>query len=295
MQNKIAAIVVTYNRKDLLLECIEHLLNQTYDGFDILIIDNHSTDHTKDAIEHYLENPRIIYKDTGSNLGGAGGFQYGIKKAYNLNYDYVWLMDDDSMPKPEALNRLVKAYNELEHPGFLSSKVLWTNGELCKINVQRSSLTKNITEFNEKYIQAAIASFVSLFVSMDVIKDVGLPIKEFFIWTDDWEYTRRISLKFKCYVVTDSEVIHKTKSNTGANIAIDSEDRIERYRYAYRNEMYLYKREGIKGIMHVLARTPVHIARILMKANSKKIYRIGVILKSTKDGIRFNPGIERVL
>ena len=71
--------------------------------------------------------------------------------------------------------------------------------------------------------------------------------KEFFIWTDDWEYTRRISRKYKCYVVTDSEVIHKTKSNIGANIAIDSEDRIERYRYAYRNEMYLYKREGLKA------------------------------------------------
>lgn len=292
MPNKIVAVVVTYNRKDLLIECLEHLLNQTFNTFDILIIDNHSTDQTKNAIENYLYNPRIIYKDTGSNLGGAGGFQYGIKEAYNLKYDYVWLMDDDSLPKPEALLKLVEAYDELDHPGFLSSKVLWTDGELCKINIQRSSLTKNIIEFNEKYIPAAIASFVSLYVSMDVIKDVGLPIKEFFIWTDDWEYTRRISLKYKCYVVTDSEVIHKTKSNTGANIAIDSEDRIERYRYAYRNEMYLYKREGIKGIMHVLARTPVHIARVLHYSKSRKIYRIGIILKSTLDGIRFKPDIE---
>ena len=292
MPNKIVAVVVTYNRKDLLIECLEHLLNQTFNTFDILIIDNHSTDQTKDAIEDYLYNPRIIYKDTGSNLGGAGGFQYGIKEAYNLKYDYVWLMDDDSLSKPEALQKLVEAYDELDHPGFLSSKVLWTDGELCKINIQRSSLTKNIIEFNEKYIPAAIASFVSLYVSMDVIKDVGLPIKEFFIWTDDWEYTRRISLKYKCYVVTDSEVIHKTKSNTGANIAIDSEDRIERYRYAYRNEMYLYKREGIKGIMHVLARTPVHIARVLHYSKKRKKYRIGIILKSTLDGIRFKPDIE---
>jgi len=294
MYNKIVAVIVTYNRKDLLIECLDNLLNQTYDAFDILIIDNHSTDQTKDAIVHYLENPRIIYKDTGSNLGGAGGFQYGIKEAFNMKYEYVWLMDDDSLPKPEALLKLVEAYKKLDHPGFLSSKVLWTDGKLCKINVQRSSLTKNITEFNEKYIPAAIASFVSLYVSMDVIKDVGLPIKEFFIWTDDWEYTRRISLKYKCYVVTDSEVIHKTKSNTGANIAIDSEDRIERYRYAYRNEMYLYKREGIKGIMHILARTPVHIARVLIKAKSQKINRIGIILKSTLDGMCFNPKIEYV-
>ena len=269
-------------------------MKQTYEAFDILIIDNHSTDQTRDVIENYLENPRIIYKDTGSNLGGAGGFQYGIKEAYNLNYEYVWLMDDDSLPKTGALLKLVDAYSDLVHPGFLSSKVLWTDGELCKINIQRSSLTKNITEFNERYIPAAIASFVSLYISMDVIKDVGLPIKEFFIWTDDWEYTRRISRKYKCYVVTDSEVIHKTKSNTGANIAIDSEDRIERYRYAYRNEMYLYKREGIRGLMHVFMRTPLHIFRVLKNSETKKSYRIGIILKSTFEGIRFNPSLEYV-
>ena len=294
MQNKIAAVVVTYNRKGLLIECLDHLLDQTFNAFDILIIDNHSTDGTLEAIDSYLDNPRINYKDTGSNLGGAGGFQFGIKEAYNLKYEYVWLMDDDSLPKPEALKKLVEAYDELDHPGFLSSKVLWTDGELCKINIQRSSLTRNITEFGEKYIQAAIASFVSLYVSMDVIKDVGLPIKEFFIWTDDWEYTRRISLKYKCYVVTESEVIHKTKSNAGANIAIDSEDRIERYRYAYRNEMYLYKREGMKGMIHVFMRTPLHICRVLRYSKSKKSYRIGVILKSTCDGIRFNPLIENI-
>ena len=294
MSDKIAAVVVTYNRKELLLECIEKLLSQTYDAFDILLIDNHSTDGTREAIEKYLADPRIIYKNTGSNLGGAGGFQFGIKEAAKQDYEYVWLMDDDSMPTAEALEKLVKAYEDLDNPGFLSSKVLWTDGQLCKINIQRSSLTKNISDFSDRYISAAIASFVSLFVPMSVVKDVGLPIKEFFIWTDDWEYTRRISRKYPCYVVTDSVVEHKTKNNTGANIAMDSEDRIDRYRYAYRNEMYLYKREGIKGMLHVVMRTPLHIFRVLKYAEKKKGYRIGIILKSTWKGIWFNPPIEYV-
>lgn len=293
MSDKIAAVVVTYNRKELLLECIEKLLAQTYDAFDILLIDNHSTDGTKEAIDKYLADPRIIYKNTGSNLGGAGGFQFGIKEAAKRDYEYVWLMDDDSMPASEALENLVKAFEELDNPGFLSSKVLWTDGQLCKINIQRSSLTKNISDFSDRYISAAIASFVSLFVPMSVVKEVGLPIKEFFIWTDDWEYTRRISRKYPCFVVTDSIVEHKTKNNTGANIALDSEDRIDRYRYAYRNEMYLYKREGIKGIMHVFMRTPLHIYRVLRYAKSKKLYRIHMILRSTFEGIKFNPSIEK--
>ena len=73
---KVAAIVVTYNRKKLLLENIKALLAQTYRNLDILIIDNCSTDGTKDAIQEYIKNKSIIYVNTGSNLGGDGGFQY---------------------------------------------------------------------------------------------------------------------------------------------------------------------------------------------------------------------------
>ncbi|MBO4845617.1 MAG: glycosyltransferase family 2 protein [Lachnospiraceae bacterium] len=294
MSNKIAAVVVTYNRKELLLECLEKLFKQTFDAFDILLIDNHSTDGTREAVEKYLVDPRMIYKDTGSNLGGAGGFQFGIKEAADRKYDYIWTMDDDCMPEPDALQKLIDANNELHDPGYLSSVVLWTDGKLCQTNIHRSSLTKKIAVLTEKYTEAVLGSFVSLWVPMSVVKEVGLPIKEFFIWGDDWEFTRRISRQYKCYVVSDSKVVHKTKSNTGVNIATDSEDRIERYRYAYRNEMYLFKREGIKGISYIFARTLIHVFRVLLFAKSKKMYRIKLIIGSTIQGIRFNPKIEKI-
>ena len=87
-----------------------------------------------------------------------------------------------------------------------------------------------------------MASFVSLFIKASVIKQLGLPIKEFFIWTDDWEYTRRISRKYNCYLVNKSVVTHKSKSNMGADIINDSEDRLDRYKYIYRM-MYIYIEE----------------------------------------------------
>ena len=93
---KIAAVVVTYNRKEYLLNNISHLLNQENNNLDIIIIDNASTDGTKDAIEEFIINNQVIYVNTGMNLGGAGGFNYGIKFAYELNYDYIWIMDDDT-------------------------------------------------------------------------------------------------------------------------------------------------------------------------------------------------------
>ena len=222
---KIAAVIVTYNRKELLCECIEAVLAQkpvpapepvlTQKPIpagksivpDILIIDNHSTDGTKEAVAACKSgNDRILYFDTGSNLGGAGGFQYGIRKGVELGYDYLWLMDDDCIPRPGALAALLK--HEPKHPyGFLTSKVLWRDGSVCKMNVQRAKLTKNVSDFSGGQVQPVVmASFVSLLIPTAVVRELGLPIKEFFIWTDDWEFTRRISRKYPCYLVTDSVV-----------------------------------------------------------------------------------------
>ena len=84
--NKIVALVVTYNRKQLLKENIEALLNQNNNEFDILIVDNASTDGTEELVKSF-ENNRIIYENTGANLGGAGGFNYGVKMSIEKGYD----------------------------------------------------------------------------------------------------------------------------------------------------------------------------------------------------------------
>ena len=291
--NSIATVVVTYNRKSLLLENIQHLLDQTYEEFDIIIVDNHSSDGTKDAIDYYLQNSRIHYFDTGSNLGGAGGFQYGLRKAVESGYDYIWLMDDDSMPTETALEELVRAnkdYNGKE--GFLSSKVVWTDGQICNMNIQRLSATKKVENFTMPRIPIVVASFVSLFVPAEVIRNVGLPFKEFFIWTDDWEYTKRIANKYPCYLVTDSVVVHKTASNTGSNIALDSEERLGRYKFAYRNEMYFYKREGFKGLCYYGAKILLHSYRVIRYAPTNKKERLKIIYANALRGLSFDPSVE---
>lgn len=296
MMNKVAVIVVTYNRKQLLVQNIESLLSQTmYDIMDIIIIDNASSDGTKDTLAKYINSKQIIYINTGANLGGAGGFQYGIKYAAKHHYDYIWVMDDDCMPTPNALEALIGTDWQLgSNYGFLSSKVLWKNKEICTMNVQRRTVFKNVNDFSTPIVPVSMASFVSLFIPTRVVLDVGLPIKEFFIWTDDWEYTRRISRKYKCYLVNKSIVIHKSKSNIGANISNDSPDRLDRYNYLYRNDVYLYRREGIQGFLYELVRLSWHTAKVVMNANDYKMERLRKIWKGTLNGLSFHPKIEKV-
>lgn len=296
MIKKTATIVVTYNRKELLLQNIEALLKQTVrNQLEIVIIDNASTDGTFEAIKRYVDKGEIIYINTGSNLGGAGGFQYGIRYAAEHDYEFVWVMDDDCIPRENTLEKFYEADQILKGDyGYLSSKVLWKDLSICSMNIQRKSLTKNIRKFDQQILPIVMASFVSLFIKISVVKKVGLPIKEFFIWTDDWEYTRRISRTYPCYVVTDSIVIHKSTSNIGANIYSDSYDRLSRYKYLYRNDVYLYRREGVRGVIYEVFRLSGHIVKVIFKAEDHKFERIKLIIKGTISGLDFNPNIELV-
>ena len=104
--SKIAAVIVTYNRKELLLECVEAILGQEETVPSIIVVDNDSSDGTEQALEGYVAEGTVTYFNTGSNLGGAGGFQYGIRKAVELGYDYLWIMDDDCIPSRTALATL---------------------------------------------------------------------------------------------------------------------------------------------------------------------------------------------
>ena len=101
---KYGSIVVTFNRKELLLEALESLLNQTVAPTRIILIDNHSTDGTKALLaeHHLLDNPLIDYRYLEENIGGAGGFSLGMEIARaKSELDWISLSDDDAIFDPQ--------------------------------------------------------------------------------------------------------------------------------------------------------------------------------------------------
>ena len=293
-KNAIATVVVTYNRLPLLQQCVEKIRAQTVPS-DILVIDNASTDGTG---EWALCQADMQYRNTGANLGGAGGFNYGIRRAVEAGYDYVWIMDDDTLPQPDALEKLLEADQILQGKyGWLSSVVLWTDGAECKMN--RQKLKKSFYEYSPllKYglVLAEQATFVSLFLRSDIIREFGLPIKEFFIWGDDIEYTRRISVRGKlpCFTAGQSQVIHATKDNLSANIALDHPERIGRYFYAFRNEAYLYRQEGLKASIYCAAKRGRDVLWIIRYGN-RKFIRLKILLRGIWAGFFFRPNVENL-
>lgn len=294
MNNRIAAIVVTYNRLSFLQRCIEALQQQNNANLDILVIDNASTDGTADALAPMAADGVIRYYNTGANLGGAGGFNYGMRVAVEAGYDYLWIMDDDCIPDEGALEALLQADRALDgRYGFLSSIAYWKDGTPCNMNIQKTGLREKITDYTSPTVPIIMATFVSCFFPAERVIAHGLPIKEFFIWSDDLEYTRRLSREYPCYAVNGSRVLHDMHSNDKVNIATDSADRLPRYRYLYRNEVYVYHREGLRGWVYLISRVAFHILKVL-RGSSDKGAKIKVILSSFFAGLRFRPPVEYV-
>jgi GT2 family glycosyltransferase len=263
--NRIAAVVVTYNRLTLLKGVIEALRAQTRPVDEIIVINNGSTDETRTWLEQQT-GLTVVHQE---NLGGAGGFFTGIDAAYRRKHDWFWCMDDDTFPEPEALERLVAApaFND-PATGFMGSLVLWTDGEPHLMNTpgtthQTSWFHKVLTD---RCVRVEHCSFVSVMIARRAVARVGLPMRDFFIWHDDAEYTGRISNVFKCYVVLDSRAIHRTAQNLGATVEKVTPAGATKYLYGVRNRIIVLRRQP----GHALVRW-VEIARVIGAATKRAI------------------------
>ncbi len=296
---KVVVVVVTYNRKELLHENIVALKKQDYDNIEVLVIDNASTDGTKEHIISELPE-NFHYINTGANLGGAGGFNFGMKKAMELKPDYILLMDDDTIVTEDTISNLVAHAKCLKDDfGFLSSYAKWTDGSYCKMNrqnIDKYGWIEDVNLVNNGFVRVDRATFVSFFVKREVVEAVGYPIKEFFIWADDTEYSNRIAKQYRCYADLNSVVIHKMKENadTTNQSFLDATDkaRINRYFYSFRNHMYIARKKGKKESVVYFFKVLYRSFIVLRKANSSKFLKLVVLWKGFFAGLGFNPTIE---
>lgn len=260
MNEKIVGIVVTFNRKKLLKECLDAIYAQTVKLDTLILIDNASTDGTCDFLdaEGYFAKPGFQYNLMDSNLGGSGGFYEGMKRVPE-DADWVWIMDDDTIPNPDCLEKLLAASQKVEQPvSFFASSVFGPEKEPMNIPSIDFALTENgypnwYFELNNKMVKIKDATFVSLLIKGEALRKCGLPCRDYFIWGDDTEYTTRLTTYYgPAYMVGDSIVCHK---RVGAKaLAITNEDdpkRIANYFYYYRNLLvntFVYKgnKEGKK-------------------------------------------------
>lgn len=215
----IACIIVTYNRKELLLECLGALLKQSTPIQKVYLIDNNSSDGTYNSLKNspFLENKIIEYHNTQRNTGGAGGFSLGVELALKNNHDWYWLMDDDVEPEKNALENLLK-YKDISkciHPKkyFLDGSDFKWDG---RFNPKKLTTKWNLPErfdANTTFLEINYGCFEGMLIHHDIVKKIGLPDKRFFIHTDDLTYGYLASLYTKVLYVNDAIFIKKIKKS----------------------------------------------------------------------------------
>ena len=210
---KVAAVIVTYNGFDYLKNCIDAVRTQNRKLDKIIVVNNSSSDGTTEWLNQQSDLQHILQPNSGS----SGGQYMGIKTAFGMNFDWVWCLDQDIIPKKDALKKMLRCYEaKLENTGFLSSLVLDNNDSISYINVP---YIRNFDEIlnsisKGKNLPVISSSFGSLLISRQAIEKTGFPNKDFFLWGDDVEYTMRIiQNKFMGYLVLSSVVVHDQKEN----------------------------------------------------------------------------------
>jgi len=178
----VTAVVVTYNRRDLLLESLAAVLAQDRAPDAVIVVDNASEDGTPAAVRDAF--PAVRLAELRRNSGGAGGFAGGIALALAEDADLIWLMDDDTVPEPGALGALLTARDRMtaragRPPALIASRVLWTDGREHPMNTPRR---KPFAAKAERLAAGAVgcvpirsASFVSILVDAGECRRRGLP------------------------------------------------------------------------------------------------------------------------
>ncbi len=237
---RVVAVVVSYNRETLLQQSLDALQAQTRPLDAVLVIDNASTDKSeKVAKEHSLKAEVVVLT---RNTGGAGGFAAGIAYATEtLDADCVWLMDDDTIPEPAALQELLKCADD--YPGevaLVGSRVVWHDGREHPMNTPRvrpgASQSEMISAGMVQATPVRSSSFVSMLIAVPAVREQGLPVSDYFIWNDDFEYSLRLLKKDVGLASHASQVLHLTK-NFGSTDA----DPGERFFYEVRNKVWLLR------------------------------------------------------
>jgi len=217
--NKTVAIVLTYNRLALLQECINSLRCQSEPVDQILVVNNASTDGTKEWLQDQAD---LLVFTMPFNMGGSGGFVKAISEAYALDFDWIWILDDDAFPEKDCLRKLkeVAATKDKkivlaplviegdridhEHRGFIDFKRI-------KFPLQVTT-SDQLIQAADPVTQISFASFIGMFIGREIVSDVQFPNASYFIFQDDLEYCIRIGKAgYPIFLVKSAVVHHKVK------------------------------------------------------------------------------------
>ncbi len=304
LDNKICYVILNYNSFDDTKDCLISLLNQTVKSFDILIIDNDSSDNSLQGLQ--TEFSDLIFIKNEKNFGFSGGCNIGIKFCVDNGYEYVFLLNNDCIAHPK-LTENIYSYIKLNHNvSLLTGKIfykdfpnrLWYAGgkiDYLRLKGIHFQLNKNHDkDFEVGKIKPDNISFISgcmMLIKSDVFTKIGLLDNYFFANYEDVDFCIRAnSVGLTMNYLSDAIIWHKVSPNFISN------NRLIRftpflYYLKARNKTYLIKKYAkVYSIIYlILFNTPKLIKYILGFTVLLKFKEFKYLLLGFYDGLLGKP------
>lgn len=262
--SRVAAVIVTHKRVDLLRASLDVVANQTRPVEWVIVVDNGCEDAVRDLLND-VAGDRGVYLPSATNLGGAGGFAYGFLQALALGAEAVWCADDDGRPEnTEVLATLMDCATR--HCLDEVSPVVCNLAEPDKLAFPlrrgiewrryRSELFDPKHPVEEQDFLPNIASlFNGALISADAMARIGVPDYRLFIRGDEVEYHRRLSrsgLKFgtclsAAYLHPDGS--DEFKPILGGRMHTQYPDNEGKRFFTYRNRGFLMNQPGMRRLL----------------------------------------------
>ena len=293
------AVVVAHDRRELLLEGLAALAAQTRRPDAVVVVDNASGDGSAEAVRRWAAAPGALDVDLlvlERNTGGAGGFAAGLARAvHHHGADAVWLMDDDTVPRPQALAASLAAWRATG-AALVASRVVWTDGREHPMNTPRvrpgAGAAERAAAAAAGCVPVRSASFVAVLLDAAAVRADGLPEAGYFLWNDDFEYTTRLLRHRRGVACPASVVEHRTRvfGSTDA-------DPGERFVLEVRNKLWTFTRSRSLGPRDTLlygGATLRRWARTLARSAQRPVLLRGLVA-GVRQGVAAPPATADVL
>lgn len=289
---KFAVLIVTYNRKQLLAECLDCVMRQTLSFSRICVIDNCSTDGTGAYLDQLASAysceqtaPVLDIHHLEENLGGAGGFSFGLSILAETDCDWVLLIDDDAMIAENYIEELEKAIETTDYLAYSGSVTTGGRIDLIHRRILKNSLFmtyKAVPEdaYTSQTFAYDISTFCGLLLKTSLVREIGLPRAEYFIWFDDTEYCLRFNRRSRILNVNGAVLNHKTAPPEKAPAICWKSF------YGFRNAIDIGRTYSSFPALYLLSIRLNHLAHILLDT-------IGLTLGSDPDTRRYRIQVYR--
>ncbi|MFL1999790.1 glycosyltransferase family 2 protein [Microbacterium sp. A1-JK] len=272
--SSVTIAIVTYNRSHLLTRLLESIGRMEPKPGHVVVIDNASTDDTTEVVESLRAQlgTELVYRRLDTNTGGSGGFSEGMRVAYELGSEWMWLMDDDVEVISDGLARMggwTPRFRSIQgrRYDYDGSAFYWQYrvAESMAIPIPFAPAGFDASGFKEMNS----GCFEGMFIHRDIVREIGLPDPRFFIYWDDQMYGWLAS-RVTTSVIVDDFVLRRTREIKQHDFGVrhmNASSNAYRY-YIMRNRAYLkqyYRAHGAYKPVPFAAGTALTLAKELVR------------------------------